>query len=137
MKKTLLIFFTFLSISCFAQFSKTHYIPPLTSGTSGVTPGDHYLYISTPSISNVTLKVIEIGGNIITRTVNNANPIEYLIGSGNDTQLFTPKTLIGKISNKGYIVEAEDLIYVSVSKFLVFYFECVLFIRFVEGNYAR
>jgi hypothetical protein len=62
MKKTLLILFIFLSISCFAQFSKTHYIPPLTSGTStGVAPQDHYLYISTPSIIDVKAKVIEIG----------------------------------------------------------------------------
>ncbi|MFE3870331.1 T9SS type B sorting domain-containing protein [Flavobacterium sp. ZS1P70] len=115
MKKTLLIFFIFLSISCFAQFSKTHYIPPLTSGTStGVSPQDHYLYISTPSVLDVKVKVIEIGGSVFTRSINKNNPWIYSIGSGNDTQIFTPNTTIGKLSNKGYIVEAEDLIYTSL-----------------------
>ncbi|MBP2282595.1 hypothetical protein H4V97_000913 [Flavobacterium sp. CG_23.5] len=115
MKKTLLIFFTFLSISCFAQFSKTHYIPPLTSGTTGgVTPEEHYLYISTPSISDVKVKVIEIGGNVFTNTINKNNPWIYFIGNGNNTQIFTPNTSIGILNNKGYIVEAEDLIYTSL-----------------------
>ena len=115
MKKTILILFTFLSIGCFAQFSKTHYIPPLTSGTSaGVAPQDHYLYISTPSILDVKVKVIEIGGRVFTRSINKNNPWIYTIGSGNDTQIFTPNTIIGKLNNKGYIVEAEDLIYTSL-----------------------
>lgn len=115
MKKTLFIFFTFLSISCFAQFSKTHYIPPLTSGTaSGVAPQDHYLYISTPSVKDVKVKIIEIGGNVFTRSINKNTPWIYSIGSGNNTQIFTPNTIIGKLSNKGYIVEAEDLVYTSL-----------------------
>lgn len=115
MKKTLLIFFIFLSISCFAQFSKTHYIPPLTSGTStGVSPQDHYLYISTPSLLDVKVKVIEIGGSVFTRSINKNNPWIYSIGSGNNTQIFIPNTAIGKLGNKGYIVEAEDLIYTSL-----------------------
>lgn len=115
MKKTLLLLFTLFSISCFSQFSKTHYIPPLTSGTStGVAPQDHYLYISTPSILDVKVKVIEIGGSVFTRSINKNNPWIYTIGSGNDTQIFTPNTIIGKLNNKGYIVEAEDLIYTSL-----------------------
>ncbi|RTZ05156.1 T9SS type B sorting domain-containing protein [Flavobacterium bomense] len=113
MKKTLLIFFTFLSISCFAQFSKTHYIPPLTAASNNL-PGDHYLYISTPSITNVKLEITAIGGATISATVNNSNPYRHDIGQGIDTQLFTSKTQIGVIANKGYIVEAQDLIYVSV-----------------------
>jgi gliding motility-associated-like protein len=112
MKKNLLILFTFISIGCFAQFSKTHYIPPITAQDNIV--GDHYLYISTPSTSNVNIKVIENGGSAVTGVVSNTNPFIYNIGQGNNTQLFTPKTIIGIIQNKGYIVEAENLIYVSV-----------------------
>lgn len=112
MKKTLLLLITLFSISCFSQFSKTHYIPPLTAQNN--LAGDHYLYISTPSIKNVNFKIIANGGSIITGVVNNTSPYIYSIGQGNNTQLFTPKTQIGKVSNKGYIVEAEDLIYVSV-----------------------
>jgi hypothetical protein len=120
MKKILLFLFVSLSTSCFAQFSKTHYIPPLTSQTTLVVGKDaplvedHYLYISTPNTADVTVKIIEIGGSTITKTVRNTTPIRHDIGVGNNTQLFTPKTTIGKISNKGYIIEAEDLVYVSV-----------------------
>ena len=112
MKKTLLIFFSFLSMSCFAQFSKTHYIPPLTCVTN--LAEDQYLYISTPSIVNVNFEIKEIGGNTIKGTVNNNVPYVHIIGQGTNTQLFTNKNQIEKVINKGYIVEAEDLIYVSV-----------------------
>lgn len=114
MKKIFSLYIIFLSLNCFGQFSKTHYIPPIAVQTSGVTPGDHYLYVSTPSTNVVNLKIIEIGGNIITGTVSNASPFIYYIGQGINTQIFTPKTNVGKLNNKGYIVEAEDLIYVSV-----------------------
>ncbi|TRX36857.1 T9SS type B sorting domain-containing protein [Flavobacterium sp. ZT3R18] len=111
MKKALLYIFTFLSISCFAQFSKTHYIPPLISANGLVE--DQYLYISTPSTKNVNFKIITIGGAVINATVNSTSPYRYDIGSGDNTQLFTPNTNIGIVKNKGYIIEAEDLIYVS------------------------
>jgi gliding motility-associated-like protein len=112
MKKILLLLITLFSISCFSQFSKTHYIPPLTCATN--LAGDHYLYISTPSTSDVNFKIIENGGSIITGVVKNNTPYIHSIGQGQNTQLFTPKTNIGIVTNKGYIVEAEDLIYVSV-----------------------
>ncbi|WP_281322441.1 T9SS type B sorting domain-containing protein [Flavobacterium aestivum] len=111
MKEKLLCIFTFLSISCFAQFSKTHYIPPLISANGLVE--DQYLYISTPSIKNVNFKIITIGGSVINATVNSTNPYRYDIGTGDNTQLFTPNTNIGIVKNKGYIIEAEDLIYAS------------------------
>lgn len=112
MKQALLIFFTFLSITCFAQFSKTHYIPPLTAQNNFAE--DQYIYISTPNTSNVNFKIIENGGSIISGGVNKNTPYIHYIGSGNFSQLFTPKTSILKISNKGYVIEAEDLVYVSV-----------------------
>lgn len=112
MKKTLLVLFILFSLSCFSQFSKTHYIPPLTCANN--LAGDQYLYISTPSTTDVNFKIIANGGIIITGVVKNTSPIKYLIGQGSNTQLFTPKTDIGIVTNKGYTVEAEDLIYVSV-----------------------
>ncbi len=112
MNKNLLLFFSFISLSCFSQFSKTHYIPPLTAQNNFAE--DQYIYISTPSITNVNFKIIENGGSSITGVVNKNTPYRHAIGRGENTQLFTPKTTIGKINNKGYIIEAEDLIYVSV-----------------------
>lgn len=111
MKKTALLFLLLFSLSGLAQFSKTHYIPALTA-QNGMA-GDQYLYISTPNISNVNFKIIAIGGAITNAVVSNSNPYLYHIGNGNDTPLFIPKTQLGKVNNKGYIIEAEDLIYVS------------------------
>ncbi|MFB0910273.1 MAG: IgGFc-binding protein, partial [Flavobacterium sp.] len=114
MKNITLLFFIFISINCFAQFSKTHYIPPITAQNNLV--GDHYLYISTPSTTSVNFRIIENGngGAVITGTVSNTAPYVYRIGTGNTTQLFTPKTEIGTVQNKGYVIEAENLIYASV-----------------------
>ena len=112
MKKILILFFVFSSISCLAQFSKTHYIPPIIAQNS--LAEDQYLYISTPSLTNVNFKIIEIGGTIITGVVSNTIPYVHSIGAGNSTQLFTSKNNIGIIQNKGFIIEAEDLVYASV-----------------------
>ncbi|RBN50862.1 T9SS type B sorting domain-containing protein [Flavobacterium psychrolimnae] len=112
MKKTLLALFILLSISCFSQFSKTHYIPPLTCSTN--LAGDHYLYISTPSATDVNFKIMANGGSIVTGVVKKDSPYIYFIGQGQNTQLFTPKASLGIIINKGFVIEAEDLIYVSV-----------------------
>ncbi|MFH6999867.1 T9SS type B sorting domain-containing protein [Flavobacterium sp. FlaQc-57] len=109
-KKLLFMLFLFCTINCFSQFSKTHYIPPLTCST--VLPAeDQYLYISTPSLANVNFKIIANGGSVISGTVNSNSPYRYYIGTGANTQLFTNST--GIVSNRGYIIEAEDLIYVS------------------------
>lgn len=115
MKKIALFLFSFLSISCFAQFSKTHYIPPL-SGSSSVPALEHYLYISTPSLTPVKVKINAIGVGFITVTVSQNNPyVSPSIGLGNDTQLMTNSNLLNiPLSNKGYIIEAESLVYVAV-----------------------
>jgi len=112
MGKIIAMLLTIISANCFAQFSKTHYIPPLTSQT--LLAGDQYIYISTPSTKNVAIKIIGIGGQITNTTVSNSNPYIYAIGIGDNTQLFTPKTAIGTVTNKGYIIEADDLVYCSV-----------------------
>ena len=112
MKKTLLFFFALLSINCFSQFSKTHYIPPLTCANN--LAGDQYLYISTPSTANVKFKIIANGVTIYDDIVSNNSPNVYPIGQGANTQLLTPKNVTGILTNKGYIIEAEDLVYVSV-----------------------
>jgi gliding motility-associated-like protein len=117
MNKVLLLFFTLLSINCFSQLSKTHFIPPLTSATVGtsVTPQDQYLYISTPTLTDVPVTITPIGGTPRTELVSNTNPWVYSIKDEEITSnLFTPSTAIGIIRNKGYIVEAPDLIYTSV-----------------------
>ncbi|KAF2332573.1 T9SS type B sorting domain-containing protein [Flavobacterium daemonense] len=113
MKKTLHFFlFLLFTLNCFSQFSKTHYIPPLICNPS-LLVNDQYLYISTPSTANVNFKIIANGGSVINGTVNSSNPYRYYIGTGPGTQLFVPLLSTGVVSNRGYVIEAEDLIYVS------------------------
>lgn len=117
MKKKLLylyIVFVFLfSLNCFSQFSKTHYIPPL-SGPASVLSEDQFIYISTPNLNPVNFRIIELGGGTILGTVSKNSPYVYNVGSGNDTQLHVDASITSAtLNNKGYIVEADDLIYVT------------------------
>jgi len=43
-------------------------------------------------------------------------PYIYYVGFGNNTQLHVDGSMAGAVNNnKGYIIEAEDLVYVSAS----------------------
>lgn len=116
MKKKLfyLLVLILFSINGYSQFSKTHYIPPL-AGSSTVIPGQQYLYISTPTTTPVNFKIIELGGNIITGTVSKSSPYIYDIGFGGNSQVYVDANSSSNIyNNKGYIVEAEDMVYVTL-----------------------
>jgi gliding motility-associated-like protein len=115
MKKGLLylLYISLFTSNCFSQFSKTHYIPPLSS-SSTIQSEAQFLYISTPNINPVNFRIIELGGNTILGTVSRDAPFVYDVGFGNDTQLHVEGGLTSTVlTNKGYIVEADDLIYVS------------------------
>src|SRR6476620_4319794 len=113
MKRNLLLLFILLSINSFAQFSKTHYIPPLSS-SADVSPEEQFLYISTPSVTPVPFKIIQLGGATINGTVSRDIPYVHNVGSGAATQLNVPQLFVDQVlNNKGYIIEAEDLIYVT------------------------
>ena len=75
-----LLFFV-LAFKVSAQFSKTHFIPPITyridNSTGLATPRDQYIYISTPSETPVNIKIIEIGGTTYEVQASNANPRHY------------------------------------------------------------
>ena len=127
MKKLLFLFFlTLISNELYSQLSKVHYIPPLTAQDD---PGDQWLYISTPSTTDVKYQV-KIGG-IQGATgdsgtlynegvVSNANPaIVALADDPGDTNgwwsnLFVELDQTEQILNKGFIIEAESEVYVSV-----------------------
>lgn len=112
--KLLSLFITLLSVHCFAQFSKTHYIPPL-SNSDAQEPQEQLIYISCPSLTPIHFKIYELGGNIIAGTVSRNVPYVYDIGTGFDTQLLVSESGVNTVmQNKGYIVEAEDLVYVTV-----------------------
>ena len=117
-KRLFFILIFFISSQVFSQLSKTHYIPPLTSSSFGnANPEDQYIYISTPSNSLVPYTIIPVGqpvANYITGTVSNNTPQVEFIGTGNG-QLFVSSNSTSLVTNnKGYIIEAEAPIYISV-----------------------
>lgn len=115
MKKITVLCFLLYLATGFAQFSKTHYIPPL-SGTNnqGGSIREQFLYISTPSITPVNFKIIQLGGSTILGTVSRNAPYIYDIGFGTSTQLHVSESQVNTIRNdKGYVVEADDMIYVT------------------------
>ena len=118
-----IIYFTvavlFFNIT-FSQYSKSHYIPPITTtGNGAASPLDQYIYISTPSETPVNVTIRPLGSEEITGLVSNSNPWAYFIGTGNETNLIVnTNSLNGSVfNNKGFIVESENLIYVSVRLF--------------------
>ena len=111
----LLSLFSFKNVN--AQLSKKHFIPPLTYAENGnANPENQYFYISTPSNQNVnfTIKQIGFSGDDITGVVSSTNSQEIFIGNG-DSQLFVDSRQTSVVhTDKGYIIEADDVIYVSI-----------------------
>ena len=113
MKKIALLFLLMAS-SVFAQFSKTHYIPPL-SATDGQPAQSQYLYISSPSPTPINFTINSIGNAVISGTVSRNTPFVYNIGAGNNSSLMVNQFSVNTIqNNKGFVVEAEDQVYVAV-----------------------
>jgi len=112
--KKIAIFFLLFALNCFAQFSKTHYIPPICG--SDIQPiQNQYIYISSPSPTPVNFTINLLGGGIVNGTVSRNNPYVYNIGFGINSQLHvTPANVNSILNNKGFIIEAEDQVYVAV-----------------------
>ena len=119
--KILSIIFIFLTIqSAYTQLSKTHFIPPLATTSSGNNaPNEQWFHISTPSEDPVNFTIKRGDGSALySDTVSNAQPwteranqggsqVEYgyLFASEDETdQLLTLH---------GFIIEADQEIYVS------------------------
>ena len=117
--KIITLFFLFaFTFSGFSQLSKVHYIPPLTSGPSNADPLDQWFYISTPINGDVSLKVKPVGGTVddeVSYIVSNDSPLRIQIANSGYSQLFQdPATTSSVTTDKGYIIEAQDVIYVSI-----------------------
>ena len=123
-KHLLFIFSIFFFASTYSQLSKKHYIPPLTSGDNF---REQFIYISTPKANAISYKITPIGNPDLpaySGTVSNSNPVEQPIldSNGNididpNTQLHINRTnggISSVITDKGFIIEASDVIYVSI-----------------------
>ena len=126
LRLSFLIMMIFISQNTMSQYSKSHYIPPITTtGNGAANPLDQYLYISTPSETPVNVVIKPMGGSDITGTVSNSNPWEYYIGNGTNTNLIVTAGSLDGIAynNKGFIIESEDLTYVSARLFAGSYYQ--------------
>lgn len=116
--KLKILFFGLLlfGINGFAQFSKTHYLPPLSgSDNPGSSAQEQYIYISTPNVNPVNFVIKRLGGTNVSGTVSKSSPYVYNVGFGTNTQLMVANSQASTIRNdKGIIIEAEDLIYATV-----------------------
>ncbi|MEN8834980.1 MAG: gliding motility protein, partial [Polaribacter sp.] len=100
-----------------AQLSKKHFIPPLTYAESGnANPGNQYIYISTPSTNNVSFTITNVGNefNNITGIVSKDTPKEYFIDNQEGQLFVDSRTTSVVFNNKGFIIESDNVIYVSV-----------------------
>ncbi|WP_163399378.1 T9SS type B sorting domain-containing protein [Flavobacterium fluviatile] len=116
MLKNILLYLSVLLLPflSFSQFSKTHYIPPVV-GSAGVPVGEQYIYISTPSLVPVRFSINELGGAITNGTVSRDVPYIFDINTHNASQLVMEEFEVSTVkSNRGYIIEAGDIVYVSV-----------------------
>ncbi len=115
MKNFISVLIFLVSTAVFSQFSKVHYLPPVSNSDSQSVNGQ-YLYISTPNILPVNFTVKSPNGTtILTATVSRNSPYVYTIGSGSNTQILIDKNDVGKVmTNKGLLVEATDLIYACI-----------------------
>ncbi|PDS26314.1 T9SS type B sorting domain-containing protein [Flavobacterium branchiophilum] len=113
-KSRLVLIVLFGTLNVFSQFSKAHYIPPVSNSDSQVPQGQS-MYISCPSTTPIAFTITKIGGQVISGTTSRDNPFVYNLGSGIDTQMLIKSDDVGSIKhNKGFIIEAEDLVYVTV-----------------------
>ncbi|WP_396157112.1 T9SS type B sorting domain-containing protein [Flavobacterium sp.] len=73
------------------------------------------MYISTPNTSPVNFRIVQFGATTVIGTVTRDSPYVYFIGSGTNTQMHVDEGSTSTVlNNKGYVVEADDLVYVSV-----------------------
>ncbi|SDR79054.1 gliding motility-associated C-terminal domain-containing protein [Polaribacter sp. KT25b] len=108
----LISFFTFQNTN--AQLSKTHYLPPITSDDP---IENQYIYISTPKNNNVNFTITPIGrpsSEEIKGTVSNSKPYTTTSSRVGDQLFQESNNTATIITTKGYIIEADDVIYVSI-----------------------
>lgn len=111
--KKLLIFLTLLiAFVAKAQYSKTHYIAPIVANSNSSVLGQ-YLYISTPSTTPVHVRLLAYGTGISENTITRNTPWVVNLGMG-FSQMAAPRQFGPQIlTNKGYHIEATDLVNVS------------------------
>ena len=116
LKRLLYILVILFSSTVYSQLSKTHYVPPITSGIGNAIPNDQYMYISTPSdgLVNFSIKIAN-GVELQSGQVSNTSPYIYTITSNGYSEFIQDATTTGQVnSDKGFIIESDSPVYVSI-----------------------
>ena len=110
LRRLLYIVIILFSSSVFSQLSKTHYVPPITSGISNAIPNDQYIYISTPNDGLVNFSIKRADGvELQSGQVSNANPYAYTITTNGYSEFVQDATTTGQVnSDKGFIIESDS-----------------------------
>jgi len=110
----LLVFLLLIAnLDLIAQLSDTHYLPPLYAREY---VEDHYMFITTPSLADVNVTVLDGNDNVVeTVIVNNSQAIRIYLGNGYQAKGVIRNTQLNEaIRGEGLIVEASAPVYVQI-----------------------
>ena len=119
MKKIALFFFIFITVSCFAQLSNKHWIPPLHSrNSSNAQIADQYIYLSTAEPTSFLVTVTDGSGIPFVGSpfsLSASNSVKIKIGDQQPSKMFLELIDVNKVvSDKGIILEGSKDFYVSL-----------------------
>ncbi len=99
----------------FAQLDTIHWLPPLNSADP-TQVADHYVYISTPTLTTFTVTITDGSGTVLaTVPVSNTIPYRYYIGNGQPTHfMVTISELNTPLPNRGLILHGKFPFYANL-----------------------
>ncbi len=115
MKQFIVVILVFVVNSFVSQLDSVHWIPPLHSATR-TTQVNQYLYLSTPSQSNLTVNIMDGARNILASPIiTRGAPFRYFIGDTLASQLFVDTLMLNTVqTDKGFILESSGKFYANV-----------------------
>ncbi len=104
-----------LTVAGVVRLDTEHWIPRVYAAGHWVVPQHQMVYVSTPSVTNVNYTISDGAGTVLqTGTVNNANPITYLM-NGRPSDFIVNSTEVNKILvGRGLHVVTDDKVYVNI-----------------------
>lgn len=106
--KQLLVVLCFISCGqLFSQLGKRHWLPPIHSRSADDVE-DHYVYLSTPFPTPITV-TLNYGSTTITRSISSGNPSRIFIADQKPSVMFTADSELNTPVRKGIqLVSTED-----------------------------
>lgn len=108
--KTFILTFLFFPSVLFGQLDTIHYMPPFFASEA---PGEQFIFLSTPSQQDITVKVHTPQGNLIQNVIiSNANPDFIYFGDDETTRLMVEVDQLGIPQNdEGLIFKSDQEFY--------------------------